>query len=164
MNTWYKKFFRRLVNATVFNSLVTYKENTGQCVYFKIWVTLDWGFVGTILIAEWSIRSPRWWHGCKETEHNAIFPEEYFVQKINVNEKNLKPAPSMTNEERLLVSCLWCRYVHQCVFRDQHMKKNYGGNLRCIFIIYSLLKITISSLDSIQQTYGNYFGSDVSNL
>lgn len=33
MNTWYKKFFRRLVNATVLNSLVTYKEDTGETLH-----------------------------------------------------------------------------------------------------------------------------------
>jgi hypothetical protein len=60
-------------------------------------------------------------------------------------------------------SCDAVMYISECV-RHRRVKKNCGGNLRCIFIIYSLLEITISSLDRIEQTYGNYFSSDVGTL
>jgi len=140
MSRWYMKLFRRLPNAMVLNSLVTYRQNVEQKVdHLKFRIDLVEG-----LLVKHSMLHGMSGHHDGDNTINKL--TEHHFPKISPIEKKCKPKRqcdvcSKHNKSRETVHYCEVCDVALCAdgcFKAYHTRKNLCSTVNCMYINYSI--------------------------
>ncbi|XP_023721062.1 piggyBac transposable element-derived protein 4-like [Cryptotermes secundus] len=129
MNKWYMKLFRRLLNASILNSMIVYRSNTGKRIQQLTFIIqlIEGLFVKYVSAVEHKVLGS---HPSDNTV--ARLTERHFISKIPPTVKKSRPHRKCVvcqKRGRRRDTVYWCDACSMglCIecFRDYHTQQNF---------------------------------------